>query len=76
MSKKDKVKRSIFVECSDEEDSFILELSKVTAVKTKQKMIHLDELPDGSWRLIYNSDHIPDFTKIQSLKIVREGENE
>ena len=49
-----------------------LELSKVTAVKTKQRMIHLDELADGTWRLIYNGDHIPDFTKIESLQIIRE----
>lgn len=49
-----------------------LELSKVTAVKTKQRMIHLDELPDGTWRLIYNGDHIPDFTKVESLTIIRE----
>lgn len=25
----------------------VLELSKVTAVRTKQRMLHLDELPDG-----------------------------
>lgn len=49
-----------------------LELSKVTAVRTSQRMIHLDELPDGTWRLIYNGDHIPDFTKIEALKIIRE----
>lgn len=50
----------------------ILELSKVTAVRTKQRMIHLDELADGSWRMIYNGEHIPDFTKISELKIIRE----
>lgn len=49
-----------------------LELSKITAVKTKQRMIHFDELPDGTWRLIYNNDHIPDFRKIEALEIVRE----
>lgn len=50
----------------------ILELSKVTAVRTKQRMIHLDELPDGTWRLIYNGEHIPDFSAIESLVIIRE----
>lgn len=49
-----------------------LELSKATAVKTKQNMIHLDELPDGTWRLIYNGDMIPDFTKVIGFKIIRE----
>lgn len=50
----------------------ILELSKVTAVRTKQRMLHLDELPDGTWRMIYNGEYIPDFTKIECFKIVRE----
>ena len=49
-----------------------LELSKVTAVRTKQRMLHLDELPDGTWRMIYNGEHIPDFTKIEYFKILRE----
>jgi len=49
-----------------------IELSKVTAVRTKQRMIHLDELPDGTWRMIYNGEHIPDFTKVEALKIIRE----
>lgn len=49
-----------------------LELSKVTAVKTNQRMIHLDELPDGTWRMIYNGNHIPDFTQIKEFKIIRE----
>lgn len=50
----------------------ILELSKATAVKTNQNMIHLDQLADGTWRLIYNGNMIPDFTKISEFKIIRE----
>lgn len=50
----------------------VLELSKVTAIKTEKKMIHLDELPDGTWRLIYNGNMIPDFTKIEVMEIIRE----
>ena len=49
-----------------------LELSKATAVKTDKNMIHLDQLPNGTWRLIYNGKMIPDFTKLTSLTIVRE----
>lgn len=60
--------RAILIEGIDE----MLVLSKATAVKTKQNMIHLDQLPDGTWRLIYNGDMIPDFSKVLSLKIVRE----
>ncbi len=48
-----------------------LNISKATAVKTKSKMIHFDELSDGSWRIIYNGDMIPDFSKIQAFDIIR-----
>lgn len=61
-------KRSIKIEGTDQE----LELSRATAVRTSKKMIHLDELPDGTWRLIYNAEMIPDFSKVKSLTIVRE----
>ena len=66
--KKDKIKRSILIEGLDKE----LILSKVTAVKLEKNMIHLDELPDGTWRLIYNINMIPDLKQIEGFKIVRE----
>ena len=49
-----------------------LELSKATAIKTKQSMIHLDKLKDGTWRLIYDGNLIPDFSKVECLRMVRE----
>lgn len=49
-----------------------LELSKVTAVRTTKQMIHLDELPDGTWRLIYNGNQIEDISKVNGFKIIRE----
>lgn len=49
-----------------------LDLSKVTAVKTRQRMIHLDELPDGTWRMIYNGNHIEDISKLSCMCIGRE----
>jgi hypothetical protein len=51
-----------------------LKLSKVTAVKIERGMIHLDELPDGTWRLIYNGNLIKDFSKISALTILRSDE--
>lgn len=60
-------KRSIKLVGLDKE----LILSKATAIKTDKMMIHLDQLDDGSWRLIYNGNMIPDFTKLESLQIVR-----
>ena len=50
----------------------ILELSKVTAIKTSKYMIHLDQLEDGTWRLIYNENMIPDFSLIKNFTIIRE----
>ena len=50
----------------------VLELSKATAVKTTKGMIHFDELDDGTWRLIYNGNLIPDFSLVESLKVIRE----
>ena len=62
------MKRSIKIEGTELE----LELSKVTSVKTSLNMIHLDQLPNGTWRLIYNGNMIPDFSKVESLTIIRE----
>lgn len=62
------MKRSINLEGLGTE----LVLSKAVAVKTEKNMIHLDQLPDGTWRLIYNETMIPDFSKITALRIVRE----
>jgi hypothetical protein len=51
-------------------------VSKVTLLKTgkkyKKSMIHLDKLDNGTWRLIYSEDVIPELDKIDSFEIVRE----
>lgn len=65
------VKRSIKIKLKDEEK--VLILSKATSVKTTKNMIHFDELDDGTWRLIYNPNLIPDFSKVLSFEIEREG---
>lgn len=65
---KKEVRRAVEIEGIDQ----IMELSKVTAVRTDKNMIHFDQLPDGTWRLIYNANMIPDYTKIESFKMIRE----
>lgn len=69
--KQDQVRRAIKINQIDG-DGQILELSKATAVRTDKNMIHLDQLEDGTWRLIYNANLIPDITKVLNLEIVRE----
>jgi len=49
-----------------------LNLSKATSVKTKNEMLYLDKLNDGSWRLIWNEQLIEDFSKVKNLEIIRE----
>lgn len=52
-----------------------LELSKVTALNLKDdvRFINLDMLKDGTWRLIYTKNTIPDITKVSALTIIREN---
>lgn len=49
-----------------------LELSKATEISTSLQTINLEKLKDGTWRLIYSKDLIDDFSKLQSMEIVRE----
>lgn len=52
-----------------------IEISKVTAVKAdkiKNAMLYLDELKDGTYRLIYSEDLIPDFKDVTAFKVIRE----
>lgn len=65
-----KIRRAIKVNL--EGTDIVLELSKATAIQGKKKMIHFDELDDGTWRLIFSKDMIDDFSKIKSFEIIRE----
>lgn len=65
---KSTVRRAIEIEGTE----LVLELSKATAINVDKKMIHLDELEDGTYRLIFSKSLIDDFSKIKSLKIIRE----
>jgi plasmid rolling circle replication initiator protein Rep len=49
-----------------------LELSKAVTVKTKNEMLNLEKLPDGTWRMIWNESLIEDFTKVVNFEVVRE----
>lgn len=50
----------------------LLELSKVVSVDIEKKMINIEQLPNGTWRLIYTKNLIEDFTKVQNFEIIRE----
>ena len=54
----------------------VLEITKVTEVKTSKQMLHFDHIgrTNGidNWRIIYNKDLIPDFTKVKGFKVIRD----
>lgn len=50
----------------------ILNLSKFATPKTEKEFIHLDKLPDGTWRLLYNVVDAPNINEIEALVIKRE----
>lgn len=51
----------------------VLELSKVTRIHSEDfKSIHIDQLPDGTYRLIYGSGIIDKLSEVESFEIIRE----
>jgi len=50
-----------------------LELSKATLLDSTDiaGMMHLDQLKDGTWRLMFSSHFAADFSQIDRLEIVR-----
>ena len=64
------MKRALVIKMKDGND-VVLELSRATSVRTEKQMIHFDRLTNGSWRLIYNENLIPDFTNVEGFEIYR-----
>lgn len=60
------LQRSVKIETASAAEK-VLTISKGSAVKIKAQFLHLDELPDGTWRITYSSLMIPDFMKLKSL---------
>lgn len=49
-------------------------VTKVTGVKmhcSDNSFFHLDVMPDGKWRWIYDENMIPDISKLEGIEIVR-----
>ena len=49
-----------------------LQISRAASVDTKQSMINLDKLNDGTWRLIWDKNLFPEFTEFKSMEMIRE----
>ncbi len=69
LGKKKEPKRFIKLEGIDK----ILDITKGTMIKSVGKeFIYLDKLIDGTWRLCWTEDTIPDMAKIKSFNFIRE----
>jgi hypothetical protein len=67
------MKRSIKIEGPDLH--LLLDLSKFATPAVEKEFIHLDKLPDGSWRLLMNvstPEGRLDIQRVEALRIVRE----
>jgi hypothetical protein len=49
----------------------LLEISKFATPSVAKEFIHLDKLPDGTWRLLWNVKDAPDTSQIEALVFIR-----
>lgn len=49
-----------------------LPVSEVVMINVGRRLIYLDELPDGTWRLVYSDNMESNFGGIEGLRMVRE----
>ena len=64
------MRRALYIRGIDE----TLELSKVTCIKTKgPSMVHLDQLTDGTWRLIYHERIGGNLGNVSGIDVIREN---
>jgi len=50
-----------------------MEISKAASIDTKQSMICIDRLPDDTWRLIWDSNLIENFSDFKCIEMIREN---
>lgn len=62
------MKRSIVLVLKDGTTKELV-LSKATAIKAPTGRLNLDELPDGTWRLLWNEDLLKDFSQLERIDI-------
>lgn len=68
------MRRTIELVNLEGETTSALELSGVTSIKlpaTGRQFIHLDRLGDGTWRMTYDDQTLPDIQELESLVMVR-----
>ena len=46
--------------------------TKVKLTDAGKQFIHIDQLKDGNWRLVFTSGVVDDWSKVESLLMIRE----
>jgi hypothetical protein len=70
-------RRAIEIIHNDDTPNIELELDKATKVSASDKeFIYLEQMPDGKWQLTYTGNTIPDFSKVDGFRVIREDEVE
>lgn len=64
-------KRSLVLEGTDQPP---LAIAKVTQVNIPKRCLYLEERSDGTFLLMYTTSLLPDITKLQALRVVRDDE--
>lgn len=70
--KRQQVKRSVLIEGLGD----VLDIAVATKVNLRDKgdqFIHLDQMKDGRWRLVWTDGVVHDWSEVVSLKMLREG---
>ena len=64
------MKRSIIVRFKDGSKKE-LPLSKATLVKSTMPFLHVDQLKDGTFRLVWGESLVKDFSQVEGIDILR-----
>jgi len=64
------MERSIAIKFKDGSEKE-LKLSRATLIKTEKQFVNLDQLKDGSWRLIWSEGLIGDFAQVEGFEVRR-----
>jgi hypothetical protein len=66
------MKNHIVIKHNGDTPDVVLEIGKVVVIDVDRDVLYFEKMKDGKWRLTASKSIIPDFTKLESLQIVRE----
>lgn len=64
-------KRSLILKFNDGSEKELV-ISKATMVKLPTGRLNIDEMNDGTYRILWNEELVPDFSKLDRIEVKRE----